>query len=85
LKVCFNDTVPIKDPVLGVDAVPGSVVAIQSFGDSLGFNPYLHVLSTDGCFYGKGMFRVETRSEANRLEKILLHRVFKMLLFKKER
>ncbi len=38
-------------------AVPGAVIAIQSFGDFLGFNSHLHVLSTDGCFYGQGMFR----------------------------
>ena len=38
-------------------SVPGAVVAIQSFGDFLGFNPHLHILGTDGCFYGKGMFR----------------------------
>ena len=37
--------------------VPGAVVAIQSFGDFLGFNPHLHILCSDGCFYGKGMFR----------------------------
>jgi hypothetical protein len=23
----------------------------------LGFHPHLHILSTDGCFYGEGMFR----------------------------
>ncbi|MBA7665477.1 hypothetical protein ES703_73547 [subsurface metagenome] len=38
-------------------AVPGAVVAIQSFGDFLGFNSHLHVLASDGCFYGNGMFR----------------------------
>ena len=38
-------------------AVPGAVVAIQSSGDFLGFNPHLHILCSDGCFYGEGMFR----------------------------
>ena len=41
------------------DVVPVAVIAIQSFGDFLGFNPHLHILSTDGCFYGKGMFRMK--------------------------
>ena len=31
----------------------------KGFGDFLGFNPYLHVLATDGCFYRKGMFRMK--------------------------
>ena len=47
----FQEIVPEED------AVPGGVIAIQSFGDFIGFNPHVHVLSTDGCFYGQGMFR----------------------------
>jgi hypothetical protein len=34
------------------------IIAIQTFGDWLGFNSHCHILITDGCFYGKGMFRV---------------------------
>lgn len=52
LKVFLQDVIPEKDPV------PGAVIAIQTFGDVLGFNPHCHVLVTNGCFYGKGMFRV---------------------------
>jgi hypothetical protein len=48
--------------------VPGGAVAIQSFGDFLGFNPHLHILGTDGCFYGDGMFRVAPRFETKHLE-----------------
>jgi len=43
------------------DAAPGAVIAIQTFGDFLGFNPHCHVLCTDGCFDGKGLFRVAPR------------------------
>ena len=64
------------------DAVPGAAVAIQSFGGFLGFNPHLHILGTDGCFYGGGMFRVAPRFETKHLEKIFGHKVFKMLLSK---
>jgi hypothetical protein len=39
-------------------SVPGAVIAIQTFGDVLGFNPHCHILVTDGCFYAKGIFRV---------------------------
>ena len=51
LKVFFHEAVPEEN------AVPGAVIAIQSFGDFLGFNSHLLVLASDGCFYGQGMFR----------------------------
>jgi len=49
-------------------SVPGAVIAIQSFGDFLGFNPHLHILGTDGCFYGNGMFRVAPSFKLKDLE-----------------
>ena len=70
----FQESVPKKG------AVPGAAVAIQSFGDFLGFNPHLHILGTDGGFYGNGMFRVAPRFETKHLEEIFRHKVFKMLL-----
>ena len=66
------------------DAVPGSVIAIQSFGDFLGYNPHLHVLASDGCFHGNGMFTVAPRFETKQLEKIFRHNVFKMLMLKEK-
>ena len=40
-------------------AVPGAVVAIQTFGDfPLGFHPHLHILVSDGCFHANGIFSV---------------------------
>jgi len=76
LKVFFQEVV--SEEV----AVPGAVIAIQSFGDFLGFNSHLHVLASDGCFYGQGMFRVAPRFETKQLELIFRHNVFKMLLSK---
>ena len=76
LKVFFQGTIPEDD------AVPGAAIAIQSFRDFLGFNPHLHVLCSDGCFCGNGMFRVAPRFETNGLEEIFRHKVFKMLLSK---
>jgi hypothetical protein len=35
--------------------------AMQSFGDFLGFNPHLHILRTDGCFYVT-VARLETKA-----------------------
>jgi len=33
------------------DAKAGAAIAVQCFGDFQNFNPHLHVLATDGCFY----------------------------------
>jgi hypothetical protein len=76
LKIFFQGTTNEQN------AVPAAVIAIQSFGDFLGFNPHLHVLASDGCFYENGMFRVAPRFHTKDLEKIFRHKVFKMLLSK---
>ena len=76
LKVFLQQSVP------EMDAVPGAVIAIQTFGDFLGFNPHCHILCTDGCFYGNGMFRVAPTFELKDLEGIFQHKVLKMLLSK---
>jgi len=64
--------------------VPGAVIAIQSFGDFLGFNLHLHVLGTDGCFYGDGMFIVAPSFNNKNLENLFRYNVFKMLLSRKK-
>jgi hypothetical protein len=56
----------------------------QSFGDFLGWHPHLHVLCSDVCFYGDGMFRVAQLFELKHLEEIFRHKVFKMLLSKEK-
>jgi hypothetical protein len=71
----MQEAVPEKEPV------PGAVIAVQTFGDFLGFNPHCHILLTDGCFYGDGgMFRVAPPLELKKLEAIFRHKVFRMLL-----
>jgi hypothetical protein len=55
---------------------------LLSDGDFLGFNPHCYVLVTDGCFYGKGMFRVAPPLDLKKLEAIFRHKIFKMLLVK---
>ncbi|MDP2725496.1 MAG: transposase, partial [Syntrophales bacterium] len=61
----------------------GAVIAMQTFGDFLGYNPHTHILVTDGCFYGDGgMFRVSPPFELKKLEAIFRHKVFRMLLNK---
>lgn len=87
LKLFFQAIVPEED------AVPGAVIAIQTFGDFLGFNPHCHVLCTDGGFYGKGLsactaqpgtFRVVPWFIPKDLEKLFRYKVFKMLLSRKK-
>jgi hypothetical protein len=72
----------LRSFVSGKDAVPGAVIAIQTFGDFLGFNPHCHILCTDGCFLGRGTFRVAHTIVRKELEEIFRHKVFKMLLCK---
>jgi len=77
LKVFMQEAVPEKGPV------PGALIAVQTFGDFLSFNPHCHILLTDGCFYSdKGIFRVAPPLELKKLEAIFRHKVFKMLLKK---
>jgi len=63
-------------------ADPGAVVAIQTFGDFLGFHPHLHILVSDGCFHANGMFSVSPAVDTKALEQIFRHKVLKMLLAK---
>jgi len=66
----------------GKKAVPGAVVAIQTFGDFLGFHPHLHILVSDGCFHENGMFTVSPAIDTKALEQLFRHKVLKMLLSK---
>ena len=61
------------------DAKAGATVAVQSFGDFQNFHPHLHVLATDGCFYGNGSFKAYPTPQAKDLEEPFRHEVFKML------
>jgi|GEM_PF-4494279 len=35
---------------------PGCVIAVQTFGEFLNFNPHLHIIATDGCFHDDRRF-----------------------------
>ena len=66
-------------------AVPAAVVSTQTFGDfPERFHPHLHVLCSDGCFYGEGLFRVAPPFQLKDLEKLFRHKVLTMLLGKKK-
>jgi hypothetical protein len=61
------------------DAKAGAAVAVQSFGDFQNFNSHLHVIATDGCFYGKGSFKTCPTPNPKDLEDLFRYEVFKML------
>lgn len=69
----------LKSGVSYDDAVPGAVVAIQTFGEFQNGNPHLHVIATDGCFNNDGYFMVGTRPCAKDLEYAFRQEVFKFL------
>ncbi len=69
----------LKKTVPYEDAVAGAVNAVQSFGDFLGFNSHLHVIATDGCFYGNGSFKACPSPNPKDLEDLFRYEVFKML------
>ena len=65
------------------DGNPAAVAVIQTFGDYLSFNPHMHILAADGCFGQDGLFYVPSINiDTESLEKLFVHRIFKMLLSK---
>jgi len=65
------------------DGKPAAVAVIQTFGDYLSFNPHMHILTADGCFSGDGFFYVPSIDiDTASLEKLFVHKIFKMLLKK---
>jgi len=64
-------------------ASPAAVAVIQTFGDYLSFNPHMHILTADGCFGNDGFFYAPSISiDTASLEKLFIHKIFKMLLSK---
>jgi hypothetical protein len=59
--------------------VAGGVVAMQTFGDFRNFNPHLHIIATDGCFYGEGQFMSANQPKPADLEPLFRQEVFKLL------
>jgi len=55
------------------------VIAVQTFGDFQNFNPHLHIIATDGCFYRKGMFIKGPMPAAKDLEDAFRRKVFALL------
>jgi hypothetical protein len=69
----------LKQAVPFDDAMPGAAIAVHRFGDFQQFNPHLHLIATDGCFYSNDGFMVSPKPEAKDLEDMFRHEVLKML------
>ena len=70
----------LKAGVSYADATPGGVIAVQTLGDFQNFNPHLHIIATDGCFYGNDMFiRGPAAPVPADLEEAFRREIFKLL------
>ena len=54
--LAWQTVLEVYRAVLGPDALPGGVLAIQTFGTLIHFHPHLHGLITDGAFLPDGRF-----------------------------
>jgi len=62
-------------------AVPGMIVAIQTFGSSdIHWHPHLHCLVTNGAFTPDGTFHAMEILSPSVIMEIFQHKVFRMLL-----
>ena len=69
----IKQSVPVDNPM------PGAVISVQTFGEFLNFNPHLHIIATNGCFYGNGEFMTGLEPDAKDLEVPFAMEVFNML------
>lgn len=46
----------LKQTVDDDNSIPAVIIAVQTFGDFLNFNPHLHIIAADGCFNKSGDF-----------------------------
>lgn len=69
----------LKASVTADGAIPGAVIAVQTFGDFQNFHPHLHIIGTDGGFLADGSFAVCHTPDAGNLAALFRHHVLKML------
>ncbi len=66
--------------VLGEEAIPGAVVAIQTFGSLILWHPHIHAIISDGSFLPNGTFVPMPDMPTAPFLKVWEHHVFKMLI-----
>ncbi len=71
----------VYQALLGPDATPGGIIAIQTFGSLIHFHPHLHGLITDGAFSAAGHFvPVPINLTHEPFLRLWEHKVFRLLL-----
>ena len=58
---------------------PGCVIAVQTFGELVNFNPHLHIIASNGCFTDNGDFMSGLEPNAEDLTAPFARAVLKML------
>jgi len=66
--------------VLGEEAIPGAVVAIQTFGSLILWQPHIHAIISDGSFLPNGTFVPMPNLPTAPFLKVWEHHIFKMLI-----
>ena len=87
LSEYLKASITVNDPIPGLVAgrtccspmQPGCVIAVQTFGEFINFNPHLHIIATDGCFCTDGSFMIGVIPNAADLEATFAVEVFDML------
>lgn len=70
----------VHEFILGEEAIPGAVVAIQTFGSLILWHPHIHAIISDGSFLPNGTFVPMPDMETAPFLKVWEHHVFKMLI-----
>jgi hypothetical protein len=58
---------------------PACIIAVQTFGELVNFNPHLHIIASNGCFTNNGTFIEGISPNADDLHVPFAKAVFKML------
>jgi hypothetical protein len=79
--IAFDLIREVYQAALGrVDAVPGMVAAVQTFGELAHWHPHVHAIVTDGAFAPDGRFAALPKLAVEPFLKLWEHQVFKLLL-----
>ena len=61
-------------------AIPGVIVAIQTFGDLVTFHPHLHAVVSDALFVPNDWLSIVLTIDRKKIEELFRHPVLKMLV-----
>lgn len=80
-RLAWESVIEVCRAVLGPDATPGGILALQTFGTLIHFHPHLHGLLTDGAFTPDGRFLpVPVNLTHEPFRRLWEHKVFSLLL-----